>query len=55
MPNWGLLRKKYKEAFAIWREVFDEYPILTTDDVAEDLLESIRRYMIAVRFRGIVG
>ena len=38
----------YEDAFAIWAEIFDDYPILTIDDSAEDLFESIRRYMIAV-------
>ncbi|TWT53755.1 hypothetical protein Pla22_13870 [Rubripirellula amarantea] len=38
----------YEEAFAIWEEIFDDYPILTIDDTAEDLFESIRRYMIAI-------
>ncbi len=38
----------YKKAFAIWAEIFDDYPLLTVDDSAEDLYESIRRYMIAI-------
>ena len=38
----------YDEAFAIWAEIFDDYPILTIDDSADDLYESIRRYMIAI-------
>ncbi len=38
----------YEEAFAIWAEIFDDYPILTIDDTAEDLFKSIRRYMIAI-------
>ena len=38
----------YEEAFAIWREIYDDYPILTIDDTAEDVYESIRRYMIAI-------
>ncbi|MCO8124406.1 IRE (iron responsive element) [Stieleria sp. TO1_6] len=38
----------YDEAFAIWAEIFDDYPILTIDDTAEDLFASIRRYMIAI-------
>lgn len=40
--------KLYEEAFAIWAEIFDDYPILTIDDTAEDLYNSIRRYMIAI-------
>ena len=38
----------YEQAFAIWAEVFDDYPILTLDDSATDLYESIRRYTIAI-------
>jgi len=38
----------YEQAFAIWAEIFDDYPILTIDDAAIDLYESIRRYTIAV-------
>ncbi|OYP38387.1 IRE (iron responsive element) [Rhodopirellula sp. MGV] len=40
--------EKYKQAFEIWAEIFDDYPILTIDDSAEDLFMSIRRYMIAI-------
>ncbi len=38
----------YEQAFAVWAEIFDDYPILTIDDSADDLYESIRRYMIAI-------
>ena len=38
----------YEQAFAIWAEVFDDYPILTIDDSSIDLYESIRRYTIAI-------
>ena len=38
----------YEQAFAIWAEIFDDYPLLTIDDSAEDLFESIRRYMVAI-------
>ncbi|MFK8114508.1 MAG: IRE (iron responsive element) [Rubripirellula sp.] len=38
----------YEEAFEIWVEIFDDYPILTIDDTAQDLFESVRRYMIAI-------
>jgi hypothetical protein len=38
----------YEQAFAIWAEIFDDYPILTVDDTAEDLFESVRRYMVAI-------
>ncbi len=36
----------YQEAFAIWEDIFDDYPLLTLDDTAEDLFNSIRRYMV---------
>ena len=36
---------KYLEAFEIWAKVYDRYPLLTIDDSAEDLYDSIRRYM----------
>jgi len=38
----------YEQALAIWAEIFEDYPILTIDDSAEDLFSSIRRYMIAI-------
>ncbi|EMI20113.1 IRE (iron responsive element)-like protein [Rhodopirellula maiorica SM1] len=38
----------YEQAFAIWAEIFDDYPILTIDDSAEDLMQSVRRYSIAI-------
>lgn len=38
----------YEKAFQIWSDIFDDYPILTRDDTADDLIESIRRYMIAI-------
>ncbi len=40
--------QKYEEAFALWAEVFDAYPILVMDDISEDLMRSIRRYTIAI-------
>lgn len=40
--------KKYDEAFEIWAKIFDDYPMLTLDDSADDLYESIRKYMIAI-------
>src|SRR5690606_16991273 len=40
--------KKYEEAFALWAEVFDAYPILVMDDISDDLMRSIRRYTIAI-------
>lgn len=39
--------KKYEESFALWAEVFDDFPVLTVDDLSDDLLRSIRRYSIA--------
>lgn len=38
----------YEEAFAVWEEIFDDYPILTIDDSAEDLFRSVRRYMTLI-------
>jgi len=38
----------YEQAFAVWAEIFDDYPILTVDDSAEDLMRSIRRYSVAI-------
>lgn len=38
----------YEEAFVVWAEIFDDYPILVIDDSASDLYESIRRYSIAI-------
>jgi hypothetical protein len=38
----------YEKAFTIWAEIFDDYPILTMDDTADDLTDSIRHYMIAI-------
>lgn len=43
----------YEQAFAIWAEIFDDYPLLTLDDTAEDLYESIQRYMVAIDSREI--
>jgi hypothetical protein len=38
----------YEQAFVIWAEIFEDYPILSVDDTAEDLYRSIRRYMVLV-------
>lgn len=38
----------YEEAFAIWAEIFEDYPILVIDDTGEDLYESIQRYRVAI-------
>ncbi|MDA9857361.1 IRE (iron responsive element) [Rubripirellula sp.] len=38
----------YEQAFVIWAEILDAYPVLVIDDSAEDLFESVRRYMIAI-------
>jgi hypothetical protein len=40
--------KLYEEAFVIWAQIFDDYPLLTIDDTAEDLFDSVRRYMVAI-------
>lgn len=39
---------KYEQSFALWAKVFDDFPVLTLDDLSEDLMRSIRRYTIAV-------
>ena len=38
----------YEKSFAIWADIFDDYPILVIDDTAEDLYESIERYFVAI-------
>ncbi|MDB4394319.1 IRE (iron responsive element), partial [Rhodopirellula sp.] len=38
----------YEQAFVLWAEIFDDYPLLTIDDTAEDLFTSVRRYMVAI-------
>ena len=38
----------YEQAFVVWAEIFDDYPLLTIDDSAQDLFESVRRYMVAI-------
>jgi hypothetical protein len=40
--------QKYEEAFKLWAEVFDDYPVLLQDEVSDDLMKSIRRYTIAI-------
>ncbi|MGB7348098.1 MAG: IRE (iron responsive element) [Pirellulaceae bacterium] len=35
----------YEESFEIWAQVFDDYPVLVIDDTADDLYDSIIRYM----------
>jgi hypothetical protein len=40
--------ERYEQAFVIWAEIFDDYPILTIDDAAQDLFDSVRRYMVAI-------
>lgn len=39
-------KKLYEEAFELWAQIFDDYPVLTVDDTAEDLFRSVRRYMV---------
>jgi FKBP-type peptidyl-prolyl cis-trans isomerase len=38
----------YEQAFAIWADIFDTYPLLASDDVAQDLFDSVRHYMVAI-------
>ncbi len=40
--------QKYEEAFTLWAEVFDDYPVLLLDELSDDLMRSIRRYTIAI-------
>lgn len=37
----------YEQAFTIWAEIFDDYPVLTIDDTADELYDSVRHYMVA--------
>ena len=39
---------KYEQAFELWAKVFDNYPVLTLDDLSDDLVQAIRRYTIAI-------
>lgn len=39
---------KYEESFELWAQIFDDYQILTFDDLSDDLMRSIRRYTIAI-------
>lgn len=43
-----LAQSLYEQAFELWAQIFDDYPILTIDDSAEDLRESIRRYAVTI-------
>ena len=38
----------YEQAFEIWAEIFEDYPILSVDQTAERLFQSIRRYMTLI-------
>jgi hypothetical protein len=38
----------YEQAFAIWADILEAYPLMAVDDSAEDLFDSIRRYMVAI-------
>jgi hypothetical protein len=46
--NLDLAIEKYEQAFELWAKVFDDYPVLTLDDLSDDLMRSIRRYAIAI-------
>jgi len=37
-------KEKYEEAWKLWREIFDKYPLLLKEFTAEDLVEPIERY-----------
>ena len=36
---------KYEEAFTIWRDILDRYPIMVSDASSDDLVASIKRYI----------
>lgn len=38
----------YDQSFQIWAEIFEDYPILTVDDTAENLYKSVRQYMVLI-------
>ena len=38
----------YEEGFDLWAQIFEDYPVLTTDETAIDLYESIGRYQVAI-------
>ncbi len=46
--NLDLAIEKYDQAFELWAQVFDDYPVLLLDDLSDDLMKSIRRYTIAI-------
>ncbi len=46
--NIDLAISKYKEAFELWAQIFDDYEILLFDELSDDLMRSIRRYTIAI-------
>jgi hypothetical protein len=46
--NIDLAISKYEEAFELWAQIFDDYQILLFDDLSDDLMQSIRRYTIAI-------
>lgn len=39
---------KYEQAFVLWADIFDDYPVLLQDDLSEDLMRSIGRYQVAI-------
>ncbi|MEM9645041.1 MAG: IRE (iron responsive element), partial [Planctomycetota bacterium] len=38
----------YEEAFDVWAEILDDYPVLIIDDTADDLMDSIKKYSIVI-------
>lgn len=38
----------YEEAFETWAEIFDDYPVLVMDESAEDIFDSVKRYLVAI-------
>lgn len=40
--------EKYEQAFDLWAQVFDDYPVLLEDEISDDLMKSVRRYKVAI-------
>lgn len=40
--------KKYEQAFAMWAEIIDDFPVLLQDELSDDLMRSINRYKVAI-------
>lgn len=40
--------QKYEQAFAMWAEIIDDFPVLLQDELSDDLMRSINRYKVAI-------